>query len=156
MNPLLEQLHDIEGLDLISAWPLASGWWMVIFLISFIFIAVVGYVLIRILFWRSWRGDTLRKLMELEKNLSEETSLLTAIYLSQYLRRIALKRHRRGDFAGLAGDAWLEWLAKNDPKKFDWKNKGKLLVDAPYAPWDSVFSTETLKDLIQAVKGWVR
>ena len=28
MSSLMQQLHDIEGLDPISPWPLAVGWWV--------------------------------------------------------------------------------------------------------------------------------
>ena len=28
MSSLMQQLHDIEGLDPISPWPLAIGWWV--------------------------------------------------------------------------------------------------------------------------------
>ena len=84
-------------------------------------------------FKRSWKNDTLQKLAFLEKNLSDATAVETVIALSEYLRRIALKRFSRKECAGLTGKSWLKWLTTHDPKKFDWEAKGALLIDVPYA-----------------------
>lgn len=155
MSPLIEQLHDIEGLDPIGLWPLAIGWWAVIVIGVGAFI-VLTYALIRwIAFKRSWKNDTLRKLALLEKNLSESTARETAIILSEYLRRIALRRFSRKECASLVGESWLLWLTKNDPKQFDWKAKGMFLMNVPYAPENTAIPAEQVKDLIQAVKHWV-
>ncbi|MBA2727152.1 MAG: DUF4381 domain-containing protein, partial [Parachlamydiaceae bacterium] len=43
MNPLLEQLHDIEGLDPISFWPLALGWWILIAVLILLSLAIVWF-----------------------------------------------------------------------------------------------------------------
>jgi len=156
MPPDLERLHDIEGLDPISFWPLSPTTWICFFAALFILIFVV-YVIIRILsFRRSWKNDTMKKLASLEKNLSDTTAKETAIVLSEYLRRIALKRFSRRECAGLVGDDWLGWLAAHDPKGFDWKEKGSFLIDAPYAPAEILLSTSQMKDLIQAIRNWVR
>lgn len=158
-NPLIDQLHDIEGLDLISSWPLAIGWWVLITLGTFIVVFLSWMLIRRLLFKRSWKYDTLRKLASLEKMLSEpsENRKQEAVILfSQYLRRIAMRRFARKECAGLMGEAWLAWLARQDEKKFDWEKKGKLLINAPYAPRDYSFNVEEIKDLIQAAKEWVR
>jgi hypothetical protein len=154
MNPLVEQLHDIEGLDLISWWPLAIGWWVVIMIGLFIFCASV-YFLVYIL-KTSWKKDAFQKLTRLEKELSETTARETVMDLSEYLRRIALQRFSRKECAGLTGQAWLKWLTTNDPKNFDWEKKGNLLIEVPYAPANISLSVKQIKDLIQAVRRWVR
>jgi len=156
MSPLLEQLHDIEGLDIISAWPLAMGWWILIVLGIFIVGALGCFVAYKRAYTRSWRNDTVQKLAFLEKNLSEATARETVIALSEYLRRIALKRFSRNECAGLVGEAWLQWLAKHDHKNFDWEAKGTLLIEVPYSPTHIKLSTNQIKDLLQAVKDWVR
>ena len=33
MDPLYAQLRDIRGLDAVSLWPLAPGWWLVVAII---------------------------------------------------------------------------------------------------------------------------
>jgi hypothetical protein len=157
---MLEQLHDIEGLDVISIWPLAIGWWIVL---GTIILALIGtwYLIKRMLFKRSWKYDTLQKLNYFLKKLSEPsvtntTIQDTTILFSEYLRRIALHRYSRSSCAGLTGETWLEWLSKHDSKKFDWMNQGKLLIKAPYAPTNEDLTAEQLKTLIKAAKEWVR
>src|SRR4051794_32740486 len=134
MNSLLEKLHDIEGLDPISLWPLAVGWW-VLLAGGVLILSLLGWMLARRLaFKRSWKNDTLKKLATLEEHLTDVTSNVTLIQLSEYLRRISLKKFSRKECAGLTGSAWLKWLSKNDPKEFDWEKHGVLLIKAPYAP----------------------
>ena len=156
MNALLEQLHDIEGLDAISRWPLALGWW-VLLAIGLLTVIVLCWLAFRWLtFRRSWKNDTFKKLAKLESNLSDDNARETVIVLSEYLRRIALKRYSRKECAGLEGDAWLKWLAKEDLKKFDWTKKGTLLNEAPYAPEKYKLPANQIKELIHAARNWVR
>lgn len=156
MNPLLEQLHDIDGLDQISQWPLAIGWWIVIGIAIIMLIALICFIAYWIIFKRSWRNDTLQKLARLENILSETTAREATIVLSEYLRRIVLRRFKRKECASLTGESWLVWLTKHDPKQFDWKAKGAFLINLPYAPENATVSVEQVKDLIQAAKNWVR
>lgn len=157
MNPLLEKLHDIEGVGQVSFWPLAIGWWILITLGIFITALMGWYAFSYFRFKRSWKNDTFIRLAHLEKNLSEGTSRETIVALSEYLRRIVLKRFSRNECAALTGDAWLKWLSEHDPLKFDWEKRGTLLVDAPYAPTNRTkASLGEIKDLIQAVRSWVR
>ncbi|MEI8124770.1 MAG: DUF4381 domain-containing protein [Parachlamydiaceae bacterium] len=156
MNSLLEQLHDIEGLDPISMWPLASGWWILISCGTVIALSMGIAIFYYLAFRRSWRNDTLQKLAALEENLSEDTSRDSVILLSEYVRRIALRRYSRKECAGLVGNAWLQWLTKRDPKKFDWEKNGVLLIEIPYAPSHlNILSLSDVKQLITAVREWI-
>lgn len=156
MSPLLDQIHDIDGLDAISWWPLTIGWWITIAFAIVLCVALICYIAYRLAFARSWKSDTLKKLTYLEKNLSNTSARETAIALSEYLRRIALRRFSRKECASLIGENWLIWLAKHDPKQFDWKTKGIFLINLPYAPENTTVAVEQVKDLIQAAKKWVR
>jgi uncharacterized protein YfaT (DUF1175 family) len=156
MPPELKQLHDIAGLDPISWWPLSTVSWICLSSAILLLASLAYYVARRVAFKRSWKNDTFEKLATLEKNLSETTAKETAIILSEYLRRIALRRFTRKECAGLVGDAWLKWLTVHDPKGFDWEQKGSFLMDAPYAPAEVMLSTSQIKDLIQAIRNWVR
>lgn len=151
----MQELHDIEGLDVISFWPLAIGWWVSI---------ACGVVILSFSIWlliylfdylRSWKRDTFKKLEHLEQNLSPATSGEAIVFLSEYLRRIAVSRFPRKECAGLVGDAWLTWLKTHDPKQFNWTEKGRLLIEIPYAPVRSELSVTQVKELIQAVRNWV-
>lgn len=155
MNSLIDKLHDIEGLDSISWWPLAIGWWILIIIVIFLVCAVAYFIACKVAFKLSWRNDAVRKLLQLEKNLSGAAARETVIVLSEYLRRIALQRFSREECAGLTGKDWLKWLAMHDPKNFDWEKKGTLLIEVPYAPSNHHLSTCQIKDLIQAVRNWV-
>jgi len=152
----MEQLHDIEGLDHIGWWPLAIGWWVLIIAGIFLAGAIAGFAAYRLAFKRSWKNDTFHKLSALEENLSEATARETVATLSEYLRRIVLRHFSRKECAGLTGETWLKWLTMHDPKKFDWEKRGTLLIDVPYAPVNASLSTDQIKDLIQAVRHWVR
>lgn len=155
MSSLMEQLHDIEGLDAMSFWPLAIGWWVAI-AFAMVALACAFCLLIRRLnYLRSWKRDVFKKLDSLERNLSPSTSGETVAYLSEYLRRIAIRRFPRKECAGLVGDTWLKWLKTHDPKQFDWTEKGKLLIEVPYAPLHIDLPVQQVKELIQAVRFWV-
>jgi Domain of unknown function (DUF4381) len=154
--PLMQELHDIEGVDPVSWWPLGIGWWIVIGLFFLLCIISIYIMYRRNVFNRSWKRDALMQLTVLKNGLTEKTARETAEILSEYLRRITIKRYSRKECAGLVDDDWLCWLAEHDPNKFDWKRKGRVLIDVAYAPLDKFPSAGEVKELIQAVKGWVR
>lgn len=156
MSPLIEDLHDIEGLDAISVWPLALGWWILIALGIVILGGAIWLLIRRLKYLRSWERDTLKRLDNLEKNLSPLTSKETVVLLSEYLRRIAIRRFPRKECAGLVGSSWLNWLKAHDLQQFDWVEKGKLLIEVPYAPLHQELVSDEIKELIKAVRNWVR
>jgi hypothetical protein len=73
---------------------------------------------------------------------------------SELLRRIAIARLGRRSCAGLADEAWLEWLTEHDPMGFDWKTKGRILLELPYAPPNLQTGYEDLRELIDAALSW--
>jgi len=155
MSSLMQQLHDIEGLDAMSPWPLAIGWWICIACGLVVLGAAIWLLKRRLDYLRSWKRDTFKRLDRLEQNLSPSTSGETIAFLSEYIRRIAMRRFPRKECAGLVGDAWLTWLKAHDPKQFDWAEKGKLLLEIPYAPAYKDLPLQQIKELIQAVRYWV-
>lgn len=155
MTDLMEQLHDIESIDAISLWPLAVGWWVAFAFGLVLLGSGIWFLWRRLSYLRSWRRDTFKKLDRLEKNLSSSTSGETIVYLSQYLRRIVVRRFPRKECAGLVGEDWLKWLKAHDPKQFDWTEKGKMLIEIPYAPMHTDLPVQQVKELIHAVRYWV-
>lgn len=158
MNPLedlIKQLHDIEGIDPAPWWPLAPGWWFLILGLVIFVVCALWYIISKLLFYWSWKSDSLRKLTTLEKNLSTNTARTTVILLSEYLRRIAIQRFSRQECAGLTGENWLKWLTIHDPKKFDWETKGGPLIEIPYSPLHHNLPAPQIRELIQAAKQWV-
>lgn len=156
MNSLLEQLHDIEGLDSISSWPLAVGWWVLIAFVICLTCAIASFFIYRQKRKLGWEKDMIDRLAALKENLSEATAKETLIVVSEYLRRIAIQRFSRQECAGLVGEDWIKWLGEKDPKSFDWQKRGKLLMDQPYAPGKGNLSVDQVHELIQAVRNWVR
>jgi len=57
--------------------------------------------------------------------------------------------------AGLTGESWLNWLKGNDPNGFDWADRGRMLLEAPYAPPGIQSQTQDLLVLIDAAHEWV-
>ena len=96
------------------------------------------------------------KLLLLERSLSAEAARDSALQLSDYIRRIALRRYGRKECATLMGMSWLRWLKEHDPKGFDWEKKGSFLIEVPYAPLHYTLPVDEIKDLIQASRNWVR
>jgi len=152
-SDLLAQLDDITGLDYISWWPLAPGWWA---LLALMLIAAAAYYWRRRAYWRSWKGDARRSLDALEEELPKGNAQQIAATLSTLLRRIAMRSFSRAECAGLEGKAWLRWLTLKDPKRFDWAAHGVQLVDAAYAPPGRDYSKPNLQRMIRAAKRWVR
>lgn len=165
MSTLMEQLHDIEGIDSISPWPLAVGWWVCIACGVILLLIAMWALRRRLRYLRSWQRQARKTLKKLQRELSPSTSVQTVVFLSEYLRRIAMHQFPRKDCAGLVGKAWLEWLKTHDPQQFDWTAKGKWLLETPYAPHAEAphveaphadeLSTEQVQELIKATKHWV-
>ncbi len=156
MNQLMQQLHDIEGLDPISIWPLAIGWWLLIAASACLFIFLIVILCKWIAYKRSWKNDSLKRLSLLDKSLIHQASQEDVALLSEYIRRIALRRFSRKECASLIGTDWLSWLSQHDPKQFDWVDHGKVLIELPYAPANKQADKEGIKLLIRAAKEWVR
>ena len=149
------KLQDIQGLDSISFWPLAIGWWILIGL------AVVS---ITYFFWfrsrqrkirASWKFQTLKQLESLEKNLAPHNSQQTATQLSALIRRLAIHRFSREECASLDGEAWLKWLNQKDPSEFNWIGMARSVMEAPFRPEGAAFDTHAIRETVNATKKWV-
>ena len=49
---------------------------------------------------------------------------------------------------------WLAWLADHDPGGFDWRTRGRVLLDLPYAPPGELEHQPDLYYLIDAAMVW--
>ncbi len=155
MNPT-EQLRDIRGLESISWWPLAPGWWVLLC------IMIVISLIIALLIYRNrakkqqgadWRKMARKEWLTLYPAHASPRQQLT--FLSILLRRVAIQSHGRKDCAGLSGKKWLAWLTKHDPHYFDWTEQGKLLIELPYMPPDARIETREVESLYQAIRAWI-
>jgi hypothetical protein len=153
----MEELRDIEGLDAISYWPLASGWWIIIGLIV-VMIAVLIYLFYkRYNYRKSWQYASYKNLQQIETQLlTEDKDTKQLLHkLSVEIRRIAMTTAERESCAGLAGKQWLQWLQAHDPRNYDWPSQGQVLIEYQYMPDAGTKDTLHIKSLIIAAKRWV-
>jgi len=149
-------LRDIHGLDAISWWPLAPGWWYMVGLAGLLLLLMgVRYWLIYHTDWLGWRSDARRKLRDLKKALASEDLQVVAGRLSELLRRIAMVRSGRQQAASLTGDIWLQYLGEHDKTGFDWERHGQILLTAPYMPPAMSVERKELATLIRAATRWI-
>ena len=158
MNPdMVTRLRDIQGLDEISWWPLAPGWWLLVLLVILLLFALVSVVRNQRRYPAgSWRRNAWKQLRTLKRQADRMPTQQIAEELSELLRRIAIARLGRARAAGLSGEPWLNWLQQHDPAGFAWTRFGKPLLTLPYAPpGTSQDSIEQLLPLIDAAFVWV-
>jgi hypothetical protein len=154
---IVSQLRDIQGLDAIPWWPLATGWWL---LGALVLVAIFMLIsLIRSLLRYpagSWRRHAWKQLRKLRQRASRTPAQQLAGDLSELLRRIAIARLGREQAAGLTGKRWLAWLEQHDPAGFDWTLHGRPLLTLPYAPSGATQDDGSqLLPLIDAALVWV-
>jgi len=163
MLPGIKQLRDIHGIQGVSWWPPGPGWWLLmaaVLALAFLiwrFRAKIRLTVPPLPFFTvgSWRWDAARHLRDLRRRAGTQDSKQTASELSELLRRIAMARLGRDACAGLTGSDWLAWLRGNDPKGFDWSQRGRALLEVPYAPPGDSRQAQELLTLIDATYDWV-
>jgi len=147
------QIKDIEQLKEVSIFPLAIGYWLIIF---FVIIAIIGSI-IYFIFQKKRRDiiNIIRYLKLAKDDIKNHNKHQIIIKISKIIRLLAIRKFSRKDCAGLIDEKWLEWLSLNDPNKFDWKNDGNLLLKAPYMKEFHKVNDKKLIKLINATLGWV-
>lgn len=156
---MAEGLRDIRGLDAISLWPLAPGWWLALGGLLLLALLVIGWRRLppQLIFGRprDWRSDARRLVRDLRRRLPAMDGRTAAGEFSILMRRIAMAASQREACAGLSGQAWLDWLSDHDPAGFDWREHGRLLIDAPYAPPGIEVDPDDLRRLLDAAGAWI-
>lgn len=129
--PALNSLRDIHLPKAVSIWPLAPGWYIVIALI-------VAALMLGLLFYlRSWyrnraKKQAIHKLKELKalyKQGKNQQQIIAQV--SILLRRVALAYFPKQNIAGLQGERWLQFLARNSQVQ-NFSREAKILNTAPY------------------------
>ena len=145
-------LRDLHLPDPIGWWPLAPGWWFVLF----VFATAVGYLI-----WHAckrWQDNAsrrfaLRELARYEAEYVEHRNPVTlARQLSELLRRGMLAYAPRDEVAGLTGEAWLQWLDRGMPLPYFHTEGGKSLLQLPYRNPAGDFSNVDVDALLSAVR----
>jgi hypothetical protein len=149
-NSLLQQLKDIKTPSDSFWWPLAPGWYGLL-LLGLIVMAGIGYWIFKRLARKKQLQWLQHELYLIETKLTKQDP--TAITdCSTLLRRAALSQFPRQDVAGLAGDAWLNFLDETLQTKEFTQGSGRLLITAAYQQqWQ-----ESSKDVFLLTKQWVQ
>lgn len=153
-DALLQQLNDIQMPDPVGFWPLAPGWWIVLFLLL-AFVAFAIYTLVKWIQRTRYRKQALAilKQLDLRKNtVSREHTLQQVLSL---LKRTVLTayKHSRNPVASLYGRDFfilLEATLDNEFPRLDakWHNaiyKKALPDNDDYA----------IEELLQFAKIWI-
>ncbi len=155
---MLGKLYDIDGLDAVDWWPLAPGWWIIITVLAVLSLARLRYYLKKRAWRLSWQGQVFEELDQMQQTINQENAQNIAIKLAQFVRRIAMHKYTRNDCAALVGQDWLRWLTQHDGNNFDWVKNGRILIEEVFASKNRELSINinTLNDLINAIKNWLR
>lgn len=158
-DSLVNRLHDINELDPVSIWPLATGWWLVLVGVAAMILLIIVLRRLRpewkrYLPRRGWSRHAASELNRLRGRVGRDDARNLCTELSELLRRIAIARCGRQHCAGLSGHAWLAWLAEHDPDGFDWREHGQLLLALPYAPPGTAAEASQFYRLIDAALAW--
>jgi len=151
MNDLTEALKDLKDVHEPAAivfWPMAPGWWLLIFLLV--------ASLIGVYYWKKHRKPPYKKLAQTAlKQLHNEYELngdekMFIQSLSTLIRRIALAVYGR-QVSSLTGNQWLKFLNETGNTDAFTVGPGKMLIDAPYQSTPNI----NVKDLLLITKHWV-
>ena len=154
MDELLNNMKDIRDLDPVTWWPLAPGWWVMLLAAICALLVVFLYGFFKKRRHSQWSFQARQELSALRNRTKRRDEKQLIAEFSQLLRRIMVQKYGRISCAGLTGQAWLEWLEKNDPTKFKWSDYANVLVHNAYAPEVSMQSGQ-LSTMIDAVEKWL-
>lgn len=149
-NTLLQQLKDLHNPASVSWWPLAVGWYGVIFLLLLV-LSLFGFLFYRYRQRKKRHDFIFQQLTSIEKKLLDHDP--TAVSdCSVLLRKIALLHFPRQEVAGLHGAAWLEFLDRTGNTQEFSQGCGRLLITVAYQQqWD-----DTATQLLPLIKRWMQ
>lgn len=157
MNEQALNLRDIHLPEPVSWWPIAPGWWMIIF--TALIITAIIFLSRKIYRSKQLKRDIHAELdaIKLQFQKTGNRSRL-AKSLSILLRRASISFYPSKNIAGLTGESWLAYL--DDTNANPIKNKmfqsevGQTLLTAPYLPENSTLDFDT-QGLIDLCESWL-
>ncbi|MEP9375720.1 DUF4381 domain-containing protein [Aquabacter sp. CN5-332] len=149
----LAGLRDIHLPDAISFWPLAPGWWVVVWLV--VLLLITG----AILEWRRRQTLGYRAVQELKAIARDEAryadSRAVASAAAILIRRILLTKAGGPGAASLTGDGWQRFLVEGKagvPAEI-----GRFIALAPYLPPGAPGGNAVAREaLVTSVRRWIR
>jgi len=152
---LLQQLMTIKQPEIIFWWPLAPGWWLLIYLLLFVLPGVFFFIH----YHKPIRREALAELLRLEQSFSSSHDINQfAMDITIVLRRVALAKYDPADVAGLSGKKWLTFLNVHGKTSEFTQGAGRILLDVPYQSnnkrqQDGRFNEQAL---IELAGDWIR
>lgn len=152
----LEQLKDIHLPEAVGWWPLAAGWYLLMFLcltLTFITVFFLWHRYIRTLS----KKQALRLLQTYKTQHQQDgNSQLASARVSELLKRVALVYFPRSEAAGLKGDSWVRFLNET-AKNVDFKPVRYELLELPFAPSEPITAARhQMDDLFDAAHHWIK
>lgn len=151
----LQNLHPIIIPPQVGLWPLAPGWYIVIFFVLIIS-AQFLYNFLRKRKENRYRKVALQHLAVMRSQLQEEQGAVLR-ELPVFVKSVALEVYPRPDIAGLHGKDWLIFLDKTIGSTAFTKGPGHLLPQLSYQPLDSLMQLEqnTIDELTALIEDWI-
>jgi len=148
-NDPLANLRDIHLPDSVSWWPIAYGWWLIIFLV----IAAISWLVYKL--WQKHQHKQLYRnvssmfqAINQQYQAEQDSGQLIKQY-SQLLRRLMLKRTSRSQVAGLTGKEWIESIHTQCQKPIFDQSTIELLIAGPYQRNIQISDFDKLKNSIE-------
>ena len=149
IDPLTIPLRDIHLPEVISWWPLAIGWWI---LITLPIILLLCYLLYRYIRRDRTVADLNNRINTIEKNFhSHKDDHLLARELSVFTRQLALLNDTRDiSFAATTGPQWVDyWDEEFRTASLSAEELKQALTVAPYRQHESI-DGQKLIDAVRA------
>ena len=142
----LPELRDIHLPDEVSVFPLAYGWWIVIFCI------LAAPFIVRFLIYVKKNSKKVYAYMLLKK-LTKTNSISSVVSVSELLKRICIYKYPEA--VNLFGKKWIDFLNNHCSEKL-LSSPAMLLSDAPYIAENTAnFSEKDYADLYAYCKKWI-
>lgn len=155
MNPTdpLEQLSPLRDPALIGWWPLAPGWWLLLFLL------LTLITVLAVLAWRRHRANAYRRqalALQQQHYLAwlshgDETRYCTAT--NALLKRVAIMAFEGRAVAANSGQAWLEFLNSSCPAGAPQPPFQAEFAEALYRPEPASIDIEQLQ---RSAEAWIQ
>jgi len=153
VDPETIPLIDIHLPEEAGVWPLAPGWWILLFAL----IVLLTWLIINLrkkARQRKYREMIFSKLNSLEKNLKNKPSNKAISDINILLRQLAITYYPREEIASLTGADWLSFLDKSGATNNFSRGAGRILVDAPYQSEKT--TNLNLAEFTPLIKSWVK
>ncbi len=142
----LPEFRDIHIPDGVSVFPLAYGWWIILFAFLFLILAV-KFIL--------WVVKTSRKhyALKMLKEINTQNPVESAVKISELLRRICVYKYK--DANVLYAQEWIDFLNTKTKSKIS-GTAAKLLEFAPYMNInDKTYKQADAEKIKEFAKQWI-